>query len=66
VLAGDAGQMTDRERKRLSHVADATNRTRLSCQVLVSGDVTVRVVNRLSQLDLEDAGPRPNDTLDAS
>lgn len=64
VLHGDAGPMTNRERRRLSRMTDATPITRLSCQVLVEDDLHVRVVNRLSESDLSDAGPRPNDTLD--
>lgn len=64
VLEGDAGPMTDRERKRLSRVADATPATRLSCQVLVRDDLCVRVVNRLSESNLTDPGPRPDDLLD--
>jgi len=64
VLKGDPGPMTDRERKRLSRVADATPATRLSCQVLVRDDLSVRVVNRLSETNLDDPGPRPSDMLE--
>lgn len=64
VLEGEAGPMTDRERTRLSRLADATPATRLSCQVLVHDDLCVRVVNRLSESNLSDAGPRPSDMLD--
>ena len=65
VLSGESGEMTDRERKRLSHVPDATAQTRLSCQLLVTGNLEVRVVNRLSQLNLDDAGPRPSDIIES-
>lgn len=64
VLEGDAGPMPDRERERLSRVADATPATRLSCQMLVRDDLRLRVVNRLSESGLSDAGPRPGDMLD--
>lgn len=64
VLEGNAGPMTAREHKRLSGVADATPATRLSCQVLIGDDLCVRVVNRLTESNLTDAGPRPSDTLE--
>lgn len=64
VLEGDSGPMTAREGKRLSRVDDATPTTRLSCQVLIDDDLGVRVTNRLSETDLDDAGPRPSDELE--
>jgi ferredoxin len=64
ILAGDAGPMTDRERAKMATLPDLPPNTRLSCQVLVGGDLRVRVLNRLSSSGLRDAGPRPADTLD--
>jgi ferredoxin len=64
ILDGNAGPMTNREQRRLKRATDATPATRLSCQVLVDQDLRLRVVNRLSESDLGDAGPRPEDTLD--
>lgn len=65
ILNGDAGPMTNREQRRLTRMTDATPTTRLSCQVLVEYDLHLRVINRLSESDLGDAGPRPDDTLDS-
>ena len=65
IVEGDAGEMTDRERKRLALESDLEPNIRLSCQVLLQDDLQVRVINRLSETDLSDAGPRPDDTIDA-
>jgi ferredoxin len=60
VLDGDAGPMTDAESSRLESVSERTDRTRLSCQIQVRDDLTVKVRNRLHQKpELGDAGPRP-------
>lgn len=64
VLEGDAGPWTNREQRRLTRMTDATPTTRLACQVVLEGDLHVRVMNRLNESDLSDAGPRPDDTLD--
>ena len=66
VVEGNAGPMTAREGRRLARVDDATPATRLSCQVLVDDDLRVEVANRLSETDLDDAGPRPSDELDST
>lgn len=63
VLAGDAGAMNARERERLARENDLAPHIRLSCQVLVRDDLRVQVINRLSETDLSDAGPRPTDEL---
>lgn len=65
VLAGDAGEMTERERTRLAREQELSPNTRLSCQVLVRGPLAVRVLRRLSETDLSDAGPRPDETIPA-
>ena len=64
ILEGDAGPRTNREQRRLMRMTDATPNTRLACQVLLEGDLHVSIINRLSESDLSDAGPRPDDTLD--
>lgn len=64
ILDGDAGPMTNREQRRLTRMTDVTPETRLSCQVLIEDNLHIRVVNRLSESDLSDAGPRPDDILD--
>lgn len=63
LLSGDAGEMQARERIRLEKEQDLAPNIRLSCQVLVHDDLAIRVINRLSQTDLSDAGPRPTDEL---
>ena len=60
VLDGDAGPMTEAEASRLETVSERTPATRLSCQVQVRGDLSVRVRNRLHERpELPDPGPRP-------
>jgi ferredoxin len=58
VLAGDAGEMNDAERNRLAMETGLAENVRLSCQVHVTGDMKVRVVNQASVKGI-DAGPRP-------
>ena len=58
VLAGDAGEMREAERARLSMETGLAENVRLSCQVRVAGDLRVRVINQASVRGL-DAGPRP-------
>lgn len=60
IISGDAGPMTDAETQRLARVEDKTPTTRLSCQVQVRNDVTIKVGRRLSDNpELGDAGPTP-------
>lgn len=60
VIAGDAGEMTEAERARLGRIADLDPATRLSCQVQVRSELTVRVLRRLhDNPDMSDPGPRP-------
>jgi ferredoxin len=60
VLEGDAGPMTEAEAARLETVSERLDTTRLSCQIQVRDDLTVRVRNRLHERpELGDAGPRP-------
>ena len=47
ILSGDPGPMTEPEIARLSRVEDRTPSMRLSCQVQVNDDLTVRVLRRL-------------------
>lgn len=63
ILDGDAGEMTAQERTRLAREQELTPNTRLSCQVLVHEPLEVRVLRRLSETDMSDAGPRPDDTI---
>ncbi len=60
ILDGDAGPMTEAEVKRLARVADKPENLRLSCQVQVREDLTVRVLRRLrDNPDMSDPGPEP-------
>jgi ferredoxin len=60
LVAGDAGPMGDVERERLAREAELGPDIRLSCQIRVASDLTVRVLNRSSELGIE-PGPRPLD-----
>jgi len=58
ILEGDAGPMTEAEAERLGRLEDRPANLRLSCQVQVRDDLTVRVLRRLSDNpDMADAGP---------
>ena len=60
VLAGEPSPMTEPERERLGRIADLASNTRLSCQIQVRDDLTVRVLRRLrDNPDMTDPGPRP-------
>jgi ferredoxin len=60
VLAGAPGPMEQLERDRLAREVDLEPDTRLSCQIRVSGDLHVRVINRAAAAGIS-AGPRPAD-----
>ncbi len=60
VLDGDPGEMGEAERNRLAVETDLADHIRLSCQIRVNSDLTVRVVNQASVRGM-DAGPRPLD-----
>ncbi len=60
VLEGEPGPMGDLERNRLAVEAELAPNVRLSCQIHVSSDLKVRVINQVSTRGM-DAGPRPLD-----
>jgi len=60
VVSGDLTPMAELERDRLAREADLGPDIRLSCQVRVESDLTVRVLNRASALGRK-PGPRPAD-----
>ena len=60
VLGGEPGEMQELERNRLAVEAELAPNTRLSCQIRVSSDLHVRVINQVSTRGM-DAGPRPLD-----
>jgi ferredoxin len=60
ILDGDPGPMTPAEEERLSRVENRPETMRLSCQVQLRNDLTVRVLRRLGDNpDMSDPGPRP-------
>lgn len=65
VLDGDPGEMNERERKRLARESELDPNVRLSCQILCNNDLKIRVINRLSETDLSDAGPPVLEDIDA-
>jgi ferredoxin len=60
VLEGEPGPMGDLERNRLAVESELAPNVRLSCQIHVSTDLKVRVINQVSTRGM-DAGPRPLD-----
>ena len=60
VLEGEPGEMQELERNRLAVEAELAANVRLSCQIRVSSDLKVRVINQASVRGM-DAGPRPLD-----
>jgi len=60
VLEGEPGPMGDLERNRLAVESELAPNVRLSCQIRVSSDLKVRVINQVSTRGM-DAGPRPLD-----
>jgi ferredoxin len=60
VLAGEPGEMRELERNRLAMEAELADNVRLSCQIRVHNDLSVRVINQASVRGM-DAGPRPFD-----
>lgn len=60
IIGGDAGPMTPAEEQRLARIEDLPDNLRLSCQVQVQDDLTVRVIRRLQDNpEMGDAGPPP-------
>lgn len=60
VLAGEPAEMAELERNRLAMEAELADNVRLSCQIRVHDDLSVRVINQASVRGI-DAGPRPFD-----
>jgi ferredoxin len=60
VLTGDVPPMGENEEAILSTKADLAPNTRLSCQIRLSEDIEVRVVNQASVVGI-DPGTRPED-----
>jgi ferredoxin len=60
VVAGDAGPMGELERERLAREDSLAPNIRLSCQMRVDGDLTIRVLGRAGERGMT-PGPRPED-----
>jgi ferredoxin len=60
ILDGNPGEMEEAERARLSVETELAPNVRLSCQIHVNDDLSVRVINQASVRGM-DAGPRPLD-----
>ena len=60
VLEGNPGEMRELERNRLAMEIELADNIRLSCQIRVSEDLKVRVINQSSVRGI-DPGPRPLD-----
>lgn len=60
VVEGDPGPMGELERERLAREASLGPDIRLSCQIRVESDLTVRVLNRAAASGVT-PGPRPAD-----
>ncbi len=60
IVEGEPGPMTPAEEERLGRVENRPANMRLSCQVQLHDDLTVRVLRRLrDNPDMSDPGPRP-------
>jgi len=60
VVSGEPGPMEEPERERLARESSLGPDIRLSCQVRVASDLTIRVLNRSGESGIP-AGPRPLD-----
>ncbi len=61
-IRGEPTRMTEAEKERLE-ARGLLGEVRLSCQILCDHDMTIVPINRVSNSDVEDAGPRPADTI---
>ncbi|NDJ53615.1 MAG: (2Fe-2S)-binding protein [Chloroflexi bacterium] len=58
--AGESNKMTEAEQERLG---ENLGEFRLSCQILCEQDMRVTPIYRLSESEMDDAGPRPADHI---
>jgi ferredoxin len=58
IISGEVEPMGEAEKMILSTKPDVTDKTRLSCQLHVIGDLHVKVLNQANVKGI-DAGPRP-------
>lgn len=60
ILSGDPGEILEAERTILATKTDLNDHTRLSCQVRLTDDLHVKVINQASVKGM-DAGNRPEE-----
>ncbi len=61
-IEGEPSEMNEREKEKLLS-SDALGKYRLSCQILVDRDMTVKPLKLVHEQSWDDPGPRPSDTL---
>ena len=64
IIEGDAGEMRQVERDRLAREDELAPSVRLACQIIPKNDLKLKVIYRLSESELSDAGPRPSDDME--
>jgi ferredoxin len=60
-LDGEPENMTEAERTKLENKKGGLENFRLSCQITVDHDMSVKVLLPFSESGLDDPGPRPED-----
>ncbi|MHA2028580.1 MAG: 2Fe-2S iron-sulfur cluster-binding protein [Candidatus Kariarchaeaceae archaeon] len=67
ISVGEPDKMTQAEKEKIATNIekgdDAMKMARLSCQLLVEGDMTVKPLMRVKDMDWDDAGSRPSDGI---
>lgn len=61
-VRGEPAQMTAAERERLE-LRGLLGEVRLSCQIVCDHDMTLQVLNTVSNSDVDDAGPLPAEDI---
>lgn len=64
IIEGEPEPMREVERARLAREDQLAPSVRLACQIRVKEDLKLRVIYRLHESDLSDAGPRPNEEME--
>lgn len=64
IIEGEAEPMREVEEVRLAREDQLAPSVRLACQIRVMDDLKLRVIYRLHESDLSDAGPRPTEEME--
>lgn len=64
IIEGEPEPIREVERERLAREDQLAPSVRLACQIRVKEDLKLRVIYRLHETDLSDAGPRPNEEME--